>query len=121
MWMSSMTSGVKIRLWPRRVCGEGAVSSAMLISRSALQDELALGGLEVVVVVELLAADELLERRRAAEAVDAELALDQLGVGVGPLARDAIDAERVHLAGDVDLAVVHRVAETGAHVAAEDL
>ena len=39
--------------------------------------QLPLGGLEVVVVVELLAADELLEFRRRAEAVDRELALDR--------------------------------------------
>src|SRR5712691_11152217 len=104
MWMSSMTSGVKIWLCPRTVCGEGAVSSAISAlsgdlvellgcehqargrirsqrrpvacarprvapgaawsrARSrrrlpgrALEDELPLGGLEVVVVVELLAA-----------------------------------------------------------------
>src|SRR6266702_4204497 len=33
----------------------------------------------------------------------------------------AVDAERLHLAPDVDRAVVHGVAETGADVAAEDL
>jgi hypothetical protein len=32
MWMSLMTSGVKIWLWPRTVFSEGAVSSAMRIS-----------------------------------------------------------------------------------------
>src|SRR5919205_3133909 len=119
MWMSLMTSGVKIRLCPRIVRWEGAVSSAM--GRPPLQDELALGGLEGVVVVELLAADELLQLRRVAEAVDAELALDQLGVGVGPLAGDAVDAQRLDLAGDVDRPVVHRVAEAGADVAEDDL
>src|SRR6185295_7296757 len=56
-----------------------------------------------------------------AEAVDPELALDQLGVGVGPVALDAVDPERLHLAGHVERAVVHGVAEAGAHVAADDL
>src|SRR5579871_1734116 len=116
--MSSMTSGVKIELCPRRLRCSGAVSSAMA---NLLEDQLALGGLERVIVVELLAADEFLELRRRAELVDAELALDQLRVGVRPLARDAVDAERAHLAGDVDRPVVHRVAEPGSDVAADDL
>src|SRR6202012_5799794 len=85
------------------------------------EDELALGGLERVVVVELLATDELRELRRRAETVDAELALDELGVGIGPLPFDAVDAERLDRAGHVQLAVVHRVAEAGADVAADDL
>src|SRR4051795_10701024 len=119
MWMSLMTSGVKIRLCPRTVRWEGAVSSAM--GRPPLQDELALGGLEGVVVVELLAAHELLQLGRVAEAVDAELALDELGVRVGPLAGHAVDAERLDLAADVDGPVVHRVAQAGADVAEDDL
>src|SRR5436190_2008876 len=85
------------------------------------QHELALGRLEVVVVVELLATDELLELGRRAEVVDAELAIDELAVGVRPLARHAVDAERLHLSGDVDRAVIHRVAQPGAGVAADDL
>ena len=89
--MSLMTSGVKIWLWPRTSAG-GCVSSA--ITRTSFRSD----GLEVVVVVELLAADELLELGRRAEAVDPELALDELGVGVGPLARHAVDAERRDLA-----------------------
>src|SRR5204863_1144034 len=80
-----------------------------------------LGRLQVVVVVELLAAHELLELRRGAEVVDAELALDELGVGVGPLALDAVNPERLHLAADVHDPVVHRVAQAGADVAADDL
>src|SRR5262249_24882465 len=82
--------------------------------------QLPLGGLEVVVVVELLAAHELLELGRRAETVDAELALDELRVSVGPFAGDAVDAERGDLAGDVDRPVVHRAAEAVAYVAAED-
>src|SRR4051812_15607208 len=132
MWMSLMTSGVKMRERPRTVRREGAVSSAFATpswwSRSAprwdsamrsllLEHELALGGLEVVVVVELLAADELLQLRRRAQPVDAELALDELRVDVRPLARHAVDAERLHAPADVDRPVVHRVAEAGADVA----
>ena len=79
MWMSLMTSGVKIRLGPRTVSAGGHQSTSFL------------GRLEVVVVVEHLAADELLELRRVAEPVDPELALDELGVGVGPFAGDAVD------------------------------
>src|SRR5438309_1315356 len=119
MWMSSITSGVKMRLWPSTLRREDVLSLAML--PPFLEDELALGGLEVVVVVELLAADELLELGWRAQAVDAELALDQLGVGVRPLARHAVDAERLDLARHVDRAVVHRVAQAGAGVAADDL
>ena len=86
-----------------------------------MNDELALGRLKLVVVVQHLAADELLELGRIAEPVDPELALDQLTVGVGPVARHAVDTERGHLAGHVDLAVVHRVAQIHAGVAADDL
>src|SRR6476660_3059970 len=116
MWMSFITSGVKMRLRPRTVLLVGAVSSAMQL----LEDELALGRFEVVVVVELLAADELLQLGRSAEVVDPELALDELRVGVGPLAGHAVDAERGDLSSHVDRPVVHRVAEPVADVAAED-
>src|SRR6185295_8518042 len=120
MWMSLMTSGVKILLCPRIVCCEGAVSSAIVASPFS-EHELALGRLEGFVVVELLAAHELLELGRVAEAVDAELARDELGVRLGPLARDAVDAQRLDLAADVDRPVVHRVPEAGADVAEDDL
>src|SRR5438105_2994291 len=115
MWMSLMTSGVKIFERPRMLRCEGAVSSA------TLEHQLPFGRLEVVVVVEHLPADELLELRRRAEPVDAELPLDQLGVAVRPLAGHAVDPERLPLPADVDRAVVHRVAEARADVAAEDL
>src|SRR5918996_5976682 len=117
MWMSSMTSGVKIPLRPRMSLREGVPS----IVRLPLEHELALGRLEVVVVVEHLAADELLDLRRRAETVDPELALDELRVGLVPLARDAVDPQRADLAGDVDLPVVHGVAEAVADVTADDL
>src|SRR5919205_1071053 len=59
--------------------------------------------------------------RWRAQAVDAELALDELGVRIGPLAGDAVDPERLHRAGDVQRAVVHGVAEARARVAEDDL
>src|SRR4051794_5377533 len=116
MWMSLMTSGVKIRERPSTVRRVGAVSSARrapswlsagaprsccgsAMSRS-LEDELALGRLEGVVVVELLAAHELLQLGRRAQPVDAELALDELRVGLRPLAGHAVDAERLHAPAD---------------------
>src|SRR3954451_9575242 len=111
MWMSLMTSGVKIELRPRTVRREGAVSSAM-----PLQDELPLGRLEDVVVVELLAAHELLQLRRLAQAVDAEFPRNELGVGLGPFPRDAVHAQRLHPAADVDRAVVHRVPQARSDV-----
>src|SRR4051794_21880600 len=133
MWMSFITSGVKMRLRPRTVLLFGAVSSAMcefapLVRarhasplRVGLENQLALRRFEVVVVVELLAADELLQLRRRAELVDAELPLHELGVGIGPLAGHAADAERAHLAADVDRAVVHGIPEAVADVSADDL
>src|SRR5919201_624900 len=75
----------------------------------------------MVVVVELLAAHELLKFRRRAEPVDPELALDELGVRVRPLPRHAVDAERLHLPADVDRPVVHRVAEPRPDVAEDHL
>src|SRR4051794_23215219 len=120
MWMSLMTSGVKMRDRPRIVFSPGAVSSgrAVLIRgiRYLLEDDPPLGRLEVVVVVEDLAAHELQELGRRAQVVEAELPVDQLAVGVGPLAGHAVDAERLDLAGHVDRAVVHGVAEARAGV-----
>src|SRR6478735_1248191 len=117
--MSLMTSGVKMPLCPRTFVLLFVVSSAMAIPPS--ENELALGRLEIVVVVELLATHELVEARWRAKAVDAELALHVLGVGVRPLTGDAVDAERLDLAADVDDAVVHGVAQARARVAADDL
>src|SRR5665213_3805284 len=118
--MSSMTSGVKILECPRTFWTLGAFSSAVAMS-DLLEDELALGGLERVVVVKLLAAHELGKCGRGAQAVDPELAVNDLGVGVGPFALHAVDAQRLDLAAHVEDAVVHRVAEARTDVAAEDL
>src|SRR6476619_745413 len=117
--MSLITSGVKMRLCPSTFCREEVLSEG--IASSSLENELPLGRLEVVVVVELLTAHELLELGRATEAVDAELALDVLRVGVGPLAGHEVDAERLHLPVHVDGAVVHGVAEGRSGVASDDL
>src|SRR5215470_14642611 len=116
--MSLMTSGVKIGLRPRMFLRDGESSTA--IGRS-LQDELALVRLEVVVVPQLLAADELAEGIGFVQPVDAELAVDQLLVRGAELGLDAVDAERGDLAGHVDGTGVHRVAEAGTDIAAVDL
>src|ERR687897_465107 len=129
MWMSLMTSGVKIGLRPSTSRRSGwlapvlALTSGPVVSLIAflLEHELALAGLEAVVVVELLPAHELLQLGRLPQVVGGELALDQLGVRVGPLAGDAVDPERGDLAAHVDGAVVHRVAQPRADVAADDL
>src|SRR5215470_18334715 len=131
-WMSLITSGVKMLLCPRTA---RLPSSTPLIRcrshayrrrrRSAgrrprrLQDELALGRLEVVVVPELLAADELAERGLRAHPVDPQLALEQFVVCRGELRLDAVDPEGGDFAADVDRAVIHGVAEPAAHVPAD--
>src|SRR5262245_47802963 len=133
--MSLMTSGVKILLLPRTSRLSGAASRRLssffaafffaafffAAMGASLEHELALAGLEAVVVVELLPADELLQLRGLPEAVDLELPLDHLGVGIRPLARHAVDSQCGDLAADANRAVVHGVAEPGPNVAADDL
>ena len=120
--MSFITSGVKIGLRPS-TARLRSISLALSLIRFPLflENELALGRLEAVVVVELLTAHELLEGRGSAQFVDAELTIDELRVRVSPLAGDAVDPEGPDLAADVDDAVVHGVTETMAGVAADDL
>src|SRR5439155_23103347 len=55
------------------------------------------------------------------DAVDAQLPGQELVVGRGQPGLDAVHAERGDHAADVDRAVVHRVAQAAAHVAADDL
>src|SRR5688572_29880610 len=100
MWMSLMTSGVKIWLRPSVARSLGAFSSA--IAKPLSEHQLALAGLEAVVVVELLPTHELAQLGGLAQLVVGELAVDQLGVGVRPLGLDAVNAERTDLAADVD-------------------
>src|SRR5262249_34767210 len=124
MWMSLMTSGVKIGLRPITSRPAGASTDASLLCSAIallLENELALARLEVVVVVELLSRHEFAQVGRRPQPIDRELALDQLGVVVRPLGLHAVDAEGADLAPDVDGAVVHRVAQPVADVAEDDL
>src|SRR5882757_5378409 len=139
MWMSSITCGVKILLWPITcvsrlsfffVAGAGTgtlVSFAMFrFPRSECnewvgsEDQLFLGRLEVVVIPQLPAGDDLLQLPDAVgcrQAVQLELALEPIGLDLVHLARHGVDAQAVDLAADVDRAVVHRVAQVLAGVA----
>src|SRR5207342_2496083 len=124
MWMSLITSGVKIGLRPITSRPAGASPDASLFCSAIvvlLENELALARFEVVVVVELLARHEFAQVRRPPEPVDRELALYQLGVLVRPVGLHAVDAEGGDLAPDVDGAVVHRVPQPVADVAEDDL
>src|SRR5262249_3409486 len=96
----------------------GCFCSAIL---ALLENELALAGFEVVVVVELLSRDELAQLGRLSEPVNRELALDQLRVFIGPLGVHAGDPQRGDLAADVARAVVHRGPQPVADVAEDDL
>src|SRR5262245_53673989 len=118
MWMSSMTSDVKMPLRPSTCLLE---SPSSIDPPRGLEDELPLARLEAVVVPELPAAGELAERCGRLEAVHGQLAAEQLVVGRVQLRLDAVDAEAGDLAGDVDRAVVHGVAEALAGVAEDDL
>src|SRR5690348_754325 len=134
-WMSLITSGVKMLLRPRTARLPSSTVLIEVFAPSAcrwphrrcvrrprhLQDELALGRLEVVVVPELPAADEFPERGLRLHAVDSQLAFQEFVVAGGELGLDAVDAQRGDLAADVDRAVVHGVAEPAAHVPADDL
>src|SRR5574338_409942 len=135
MWMSSITSGVKMRLWPRRLvsrlafftgstCGATFSCDMMrVLSCDALENDLLLGGLEIVVVPELLVGDDLgevLDAVRRLEAVHLQLALQPLRLDIRHLAFDRVDAEPGDLAADENCAVIHRIAEVLAGVAEDD-
>src|SRR5258708_30754424 len=134
-WMSLITSGVKMLLCPSTAlpslsivvtcscasqCSPLAWPGASRWLRQS-QDELALRRLEVVVVPQLASAHELAERARRLDPVDAELAREKLVISRRQLCLDAVHAERGDLPAHIDRAVVHRVAEPAAHVAADDL
>src|SRR5215510_6665034 len=94
-----------------------------VLSYEALQNDLLLGRLEIVVVPQLLAGHDLgevLDAVRRLQAVELELALQVLHLEVGHLAFDRIDAEAGDLAADIDRAVIHRIAEILAGVAQDD-
>src|SRR5215470_8820986 len=118
-WMSLITSGVKILLCPRTALPPSSIVLTLWFRLS--EDQLAFGGLQVVVVPELAPADELAEHAGRLDPVDAQLPGQELIVAGGQLRLDAVHAERSDLAADVDRAVIHRVAQAAAHVAADDL
>src|SRR6266576_1497497 len=120
-WMSLITSGVKMLLCPRAALPPSSIVLTLWCRLSASEDQLAFGGLQVVVVPELAPADELAERAGRLNPVDVQLPGQELVVVGGQLGLDAVHAQRGDLAADVDRAVVHRVAQAAAHVAADDL
>src|ERR1035438_6188777 len=104
MWMSSITWGVKMELWPSTcvfrlsfffVVGtvSGAFFSFAMVCfpfSQCLENELLLGRLEIVVVPELPAGDDLLHVLRALgrlEAIHLQLALEPLHVEIGHFGR----------------------------------
>src|SRR5260221_5944207 len=133
--MSLITSGVKMLLCPSTALPSRSIVVTCSLRLSVLlagfasasrwlrqsEDELAFGRLEVVVVPELAPAYELAERARRLDPVDAELAREKLVISRRQLCLDAVHAERGDLPAHIDRAVVHRVAEPAAHVAADDL
>src|SRR4029077_8767110 len=124
MWMSLITSGVKIGLRPStsRLAGASPCASCFCSAIAVLlENELPLARFVAVAVVELLPRDELAQLRRRSQPVDRELALDQLGVLIGPFGLDAVDPQRADLAPDVGRAVVHRVPQPMADVPEDDL
>src|SRR5437588_8782025 len=115
MWMSLMTEGVNRKFWPRmlrlrslsrtraRVAG---FSSCINISS---QHELLLGRLEIVVVPQLLAGDDLAHVREPAcrlEPIDVQLAREPGAIELGHRSIDCIDAEGFDLAADINRAVI---------------
>src|SRR6187401_1562592 len=96
-WMSLMTSGVKIRLLPRmKRCDSAGTFAAPLPPRlfffiaclafCALQHQFLFGRLEIVVVPQLLAGDDLAEGADAAlglHVIQAEFALEPSLVEIG--------------------------------------
>src|SRR5215469_2915979 len=126
-WMSLITSGVKMLLCPSTALPSPSIVVTFRLSgpqvrcASPLEDELAFGRLEVVVIPELATAYELAERAGRLDPVDAELAGEKLVVVGRQLGLDAVHPERSDLPAYVDRTVVHRIPEPAAHVAADDL
>src|SRR6185295_9929681 len=150
MWISSMTSGVKILLWPRMLvfrfglaatsgtsAGNFFGSVAMVVCpslagdglktvphpRGASEDELLFGRLEVVVVPQLLAGGDLLKILDAVgrlQLIEIEFSFEPRDL-VGALdGRNGVHAQAGDLAAHIDRPVVHRVAEVLAGVAQHD-
>src|SRR5713226_6370118 len=87
-WMSLITSGVKMLLCPSTALPSWSIVVTGDFAFS--EDELAFGRLEVVVIPELAPAHELAERAGRLDAVDAELARQELVIGLGQLGLDAV-------------------------------
>src|SRR5262245_17679581 len=98
MWMSSMTSGGKVKLCPRTWvlrlvvlvvtsgCGASPGAMRLVAISSPSEHQLLLGRLEIVVVPELLAGDDLLHVLDATgglQAIDPELAPEPGHVELG--------------------------------------
>src|SRR5215472_361678 len=90
-WMSLITSGVKMLLCPRTALPPSSIVLTLWFRLS--EDQLALGGLEVVVVPELAPADELAERGGRLDPVDPQFAGQELVVVGGQLRLDAVHAQ----------------------------
>src|ERR1044072_9209892 len=107
--MSLITSGVKMLLCPRTALPPSSIVLTLGSRLSVLpaglrrsEDQLAFGGLQVVVVPQLAPADELPERAGRLDRVDAQLPGEELVVVGGQLRLDAVHAQRSDLAADVD-------------------
>src|SRR5580658_542215 len=135
MWISSITCGVKIELWPSKLVlrsgfflldgisagslvsfGIGTVSlRAVLFARiDELEDQFLFGRLKIVVVPELPAGDDLLHVLDAfwrLKTVHLELAFQPLPFELRHLPRHGVDSQAGDFTADIDRAVVHRVAE----------
>src|SRR6188472_1592539 len=129
MWMSSMTDGVNRKFWPRMLLLRSpsrsrnrAAGFSSCINLSS-QHELLLGRLEIVVIPQLLAGDDLAHARKPArrlDPVDVQLARKPGDIQLGHLSIHCVDAERFDLAADVNGAVVHRIAKILSRVAQND-
>src|SRR5262245_4700245 len=133
--MSLMTSGVKIRLLPRMNFSGSAgaltlplpflpLLSFFIVSAQPLasQHQFLFRRLEIVVVPQLLAGDDPAEGADAVlrqQLVAAELGLEPALVEIGDRAPHGIDAEALRLAGDIDRAVIHGIAEILPGIAAD--
>src|SRR4051812_21611495 len=106
-------------IWRGASGGRSTPSTFLQVS----EHELLLVGLEIVVVPQLLAGDDLLEVIDAfagIEIVHLELARQPFAVAAGEGGRHGVDAQAPRLAAEIDGAVIHRVAEVLAGVAADD-
>src|SRR6476646_8416466 len=128
--MSLMTCGVKIWLWPRMKRSDSAGTFTplpfffffFLPSSLISKHQFLFGWFKIVVVPQLFACDDLAEYFDAAfghDVVHAQFACQPLPIELGYLGPDRVHAEALRLAANIDRAVIHRVAEILAGVAAD--